>query len=303
MEEEFDLGNQDSEIFEDDFGDLESHADNLEDEEDNEETGQEEAQEESEEPAEEDGQGDEEEDDEQEAVIQLKDGQEVSLAELSDGYLRKQDYTTKTMELADERKAVSELKGKYGEELNKLQSSYDGILGFVQSILPPEPDISLLRTNPAEHQYQTVMRNQALGELRAVMGQKEVALSDNQALGTEEIEQTRRIEDGKLTQVLPFLRKPGELDKFNESIKATAKEFGFSDQEFEQSLDHRVKKLVHFAAIGMKSDANRKNAKRRVAKPMPKTGKAVRPGRGQSDAMKRLRNSGSMEDAMETDFY
>lgn len=60
-------------------------------------------------------------DDESEQVFVTKDGKEVTLKELHDGYLRQSDYTKKTQAIAEERKAIETAKAEIAPRLQILK--------------------------------------------------------------------------------------------------------------------------------------------------------------------------------------
>ncbi|CCN84541.1 conserved hypothetical protein [Vibrio nigripulchritudo SFn27] len=238
-------------------------------------------------------------------LITLDDGESVQLDELKKGYFRQKDYTHKTEALAQERKAVATLRENYDQQAQSLQTAYQNLTQFLESLIPPEPDLGLAQSDPAAFQYQTALRNSAVAEIEKVFAASEQAQSTIQAASEQDKAHVRSEEDAKLLNAMPMLKDPGRRASFDAANKKTALEFGFSEQDIESTADHRILQLVHYARIGKVAEKNRKNARRRLTE-KPSKGNRSTPAPGKPpknrEAMKRLTESGTLEDAMAVDF-
>ena len=249
-----------------------------------------------------------EESDEADAIVELPDGETLTLSEIADlqaNGLRGIDYTHKTEALAREREAVEETKTQYTERLQYAETALQNIAGFVQGLIPAEPDIQLAQTNPAAYTQQKAVREAAILELnklttigRDVAGHKsEASDADTQAY--------RNGESAALAKAMPHLADPVKKAAFDKAVAETAQEFGFSAEEIAETADHRGLQLVHYARMGKRSEQNRNNAKRRVQTPSKGKAKPAQQSAKQTrnrQAMQRLSKSGDYDDALQVDF-
>jgi pyruvate/2-oxoglutarate dehydrogenase complex dihydrolipoamide acyltransferase (E2) component len=238
-------------------------------------------------------------------LVMLGDGEQVPLGELKKGYFRNKDYTHKTESLAQERKAVEAMRDDYGQNAQSLQIAYQNLTHFLEGLIPSEPDLGLAQSDPATYQYQMALRNNAIAELRRVHAAGEQANATIQGASDDEIARFRSSEAAKLLEALPMLKDPGRKAAFEASVKKTALEFGFSEQEISSTADHRILQLVHYARIGKIAEQNRKNARRRITEKPRKGGRSTpvsdKPTKNR-EAMRRLAKTGSFEAAMAVDF-
>ena len=255
-------------------------------------------------PEGEEAEGDDPDSDDQVRVT-LDDGTETTLAELKRGYFREADYTHKTTELAEERKQLAEMRQSFDQRSNYVETTLNNLTSFLGQLVPDEPPISLAQSDPAAYQYQKALRDNAISELNQVVQMQDGHGQALQGFSQEDVARLKGEEDAKLLKAMPHLSDPAKRAAFDNTIKETAIEFGFTEDEVAGVADHRVLQLVHYARLGKRAVTNRNNAKRRVE--APKKGKA-RPakvtakGASNRKAKERLSKSGSLEDAMSIDF-
>ncbi len=77
-------------------------------------------------------------------VVTLEDGTESTLEELVSGNLRQADYTRKTEAIAEERRALEDIKASAQNQSEEINRTYEGLVEFLQGIMPPEPSLDLL---------------------------------------------------------------------------------------------------------------------------------------------------------------
>lgn len=234
-------------------------------------------------------------------LVTLGDGEQVALGELKDGYFRQKDYTHKTGEVAEERKALVATRETYAQEAQSLQTAYQNLQQYLEGLIPPEPDIGLAQSDPATYQYQLALRNNTIAELTKVQEAGQQVQDQRQTAYEGDLDRYRAAEDAKLVKALPILSAPGRRAAFDAANKKTGLEFGFSQEEIAKTLDHRILHLVHYARLGKIAEKNRKNAGRRVAG-KPNTGKrpnnaAAGPSKSKK-GFKRLAETGSIDDAV-----
>lgn len=249
-----------------------------------------------------------EESDVEDAIVELPDGEKLSLSEIADlkaNGLRAADYTRKTTEIANERKAVEQTKAQYAERLQFAESTLQKIHQFVEGMIPPEPSLDMARADPGAFMEARAIREQAIAELTKLVTIGENVKSHKGGASEADAKAFREAETKKLVETMPHLRDPVKKHAFDEAVAKTAADFGFSPEEIAATADHRILRLVHYARMGKRSETNRNNAKRRVQ--TPTKGKA-KPSQAPAQtvqsrqAMQRLAKSGSYEDALRVDF-
>ncbi len=238
-------------------------------------------------------------------TITLSDGTAVTLDEVEKGFLREADYTRKTTELAEERKALESVKTDFAEQNIRLQTNLHEFAEFVLSVLPPEPDYALARSNPAAYLQQKTLREQALGELQKVMTVGDDLSAQVSQVSEAEMGRMKEAETAKLVKAMPALKDPNRLAKFHADNTAFAKEIGFTDAEIGETMDHRVHQLVHYARMGKIAEANRSNAQRRIAAAPAQKGAAPAPARvrtPQAEAVKAFHRNPTIANAAKLNF-
>lgn len=247
--------------------------------------------------------------DEGDAFVTLPDGSEITLSEIADlqaNGLRSADYTQKTTEVAEQRKALEAERQTYSERLQFTETALRNVTKFIEGIIPPEPTIDMAQTDPGAYTQAMALRNGAIAELQQVMKVSDGVNGHKAQVSDADLAAYKNRENGALVKAMPHLADPVKRAAFDKAVSETAADFGFSPDEIAQTADSRILQMVHYAKLGKLSAQNRANAKRRVQTPMrskPQTAKAVS---GQTmknrQAMQRLSKSGSIEDALEIDF-
>lgn len=258
------------------------------------------AAEEADDEAEESGVEDEEVEEEQPAakVYRVKvDGEEIEVPEdeLLKGYSRTQDYTKKTQQLAEQRKAAeAEFEAVRGE-----RAQYAQLLNQLSAKLSEAPtvDESLQYTDPIAYAQQlaAVMQHQRQQEAVNSERQRLAAMQQQE----QQLQMQRHIaEQSELLMSLV----PDWLDKETAKaeqgkIRDVAKQYGYTDEELSQVYDAR--------AVALMRDAMRYRelvAKRQEVKPKASPVVSSKPKAASSSVTKakqRLAKTGSVNDAAE----
>ena len=248
--------------------------------------------------------------------VTLSNGEEIPLGELKNGYFRQADYTGKMQELAQGRQAVEQQHMEVTQRAELLQQQLQGFTAYLENLVPEQPDINLLQTNPQQYHIARAQREAVLAELGEAMAFKEQI---DQSIGqVNEQNYTREIQanEATLLRAMPKLQDPGALQSFRSANEQTAKEFGFSDEEITsgpQLLETRTAMILHYARLGRQAEKNRQNAKRRITQkpakakakasaPVPQKEKARRSTNQNRKALQQLSKTGSIRDAMKIDF-
>lgn len=179
------------------------------------------------------------------ANVRLKDGTVISVQDLKRGYLAQQAFTRGTQENAKERETLAATKAEVEQYARSLQEQRDLILQVAQQYLPQPPDRSLLDRNSTSFDPVTYAALKAEYDDRiGLLTQLHNSTKSDQERSVQEQaaqkEQARKAEVQKLLEVMPDLAKPEVQKKFWAETVETMSEYGFTQEELNDSNDHRV---------------------------------------------------------------
>lgn len=234
-------------------------------------------------------------------IVTLQTGEKVSLKDLKAGYMMERDYRHKTGELGTKRRELDEMTAR-------VTKSVDAIADFLAKQIPDAPDPSLAMTNPGEYVRQRAMHEAAMAQVNAIIEQANAPKDVVTKLSEEQKREEVETEFIQLAQFFPQVAKPEGRKAFFDNAASAAKELGYSDEEIQQSVDHRMFRLAHYAALGLKAEKARATANKKVENVPPvatgkrQAGTPAAKARANQDAMKKLSKTGSIHDAMSIDF-
>ena len=265
-----------------------------------------EAEEESEEPDEED---------EEELLYAVKiDGeeQEVTLDELMKGYSRQSDYTKKTQELSEGRKAIEQLYGQYNSEINAVQQERQQYISALSQVI--EHSVAgldayqnidwetLKNEDPIDYltkkEEQSAMQNQVAYNMQQ---RDQVALAQKQQQAQRR-EHFRLSEQHRLVEALPEWSDSDTRTQLTNDMREYAINNGFTEQDLSGLIDHRyfltLMKAQKYDAL-QKSDVKAKKVKNKpkVVRAGSPRGKKATDKKQRTVKMKRLQNTGHVDDA------
>ena len=256
----------------------------------------------------EEDEGEEVEIEEQTPTYRVKVGKEeveVPLDELLKGYSRTADYTRKTQEIAETRKAIEAERVKI-EEANKLRDTYAQRLQLIEQMLNQQEsgeDLATLKeTDPIGYATRVAEQVEREKQLAAVRAEQQRIAQQQQAEHSERLKQHLAQEAQKLAEAIPEFADPVKSQVVKADVRNYAKGIGFSDQELAQAYDHRAitalyKAMQYDKLMGKKPEANKKVSQ---APKMLKPGTST-PEARQSQEVKqmrgRLKQSGRAKDA------
>ena len=242
--------------------------------------------------------------------------QEVTLGELMKGYSRQSDYTKKTQELAEGRKAIEHLYGQYTSEIGALQQERQQYVGALSQVvqnslsgLEQYNDIdweTLRQDDPIEYLSKRDELSQMQSQLQANQAQMQQAQAQHaQAAQQQSGQRQQQVAEYHLTQLeekLPEWKDPDQKTKIWNEAREYALGQGYSDAEFDSLLDHRH--LLILRKASMYDALQNSDVKSKKLKNKPKVIRTGSPG-GKQDTdkkkrtvkMKRLRNTGHVDDA------
>lgn len=230
--------------------------------------------------------------------------QEVTLEELTKGYLRQADYTRKTQAHAAERKKFEQ------EELPAVKQERQQIaekLALVEQILqaqaPAEPDWAALRAEDPQAYAVARADWQAIKEQQeAIAAERQAAMEKVQRDQADALQKHLDAERGKLMAAIPEWSDAEVAKKDRAALVETAHGLGFTDEEIGQVLDHRVFLLLRKAAAYDRLQAEKPAVAQKIQQVKAATpGAAGSAKRGRPTeverARSRFRQTGSAEDA------
>ena len=287
----------------------ETQDESLEEEPEEEEEA-EEAEEESEEPDEEA---------EEELLYAVKvDGaeQEVTLDELMKGYSRQSDYTKKTQELAEGRKAIEYAYNQYNSEIGALQQERQQYIAALSQVvqhslsgLEQYNNIdweTLKQEDPIEYFSKRDELQQRQAQLAANQQQMEQARYQQNAQAQAQRDARQgKIANYHMTQLeekLPEWKDPDQKSKIWNEAREFALSQGYGEQEFDSLLDHRhllilLKAKKYDDLQGNDIPSKKVKNKPKVIRSGSPRGKQATDKKKRTVQMKRLKQSGHIKDA------
>jgi len=234
-----------------------------------------------------DGDEDTDEDQEQPETITVKvDGEEVqvTLDELKSGYSRTQDYTRKTQEVAETRKAVQ-------AELQQVQAErqqYAQVLGqLAQQFEVQEPDWDHLRqTDPIEYSLQMADYQRNQQKRQVAQQEQQRVMAQIQQDNMKQMQDKLGREAEALSALIPEWKDAEKVKVVKAMVKEQGKKLGFSDEEMSQVFDHRAILALRKAALYDELMSKRETVKPKATQKTLKPSGKGNPGN--SDARKAL---------------
>jgi hypothetical protein len=230
----------------------------------------------------------------------------AQIAEAHKGQLRQDDYTRKTMAVAEEakaakaeREAAAVERQQYATQLGEFQKQLQGVLNEQSNIDWQQ----LLETDPVEYLKQQHLYQQRQATLTQAQAEQEKIEQQQQA----ESEKTRaeyiRNQHQLLVDKLPEWKDEAKRKEGVAALAKTLLDRGFTQEELSKLSDHRLVLEFNDAKKYRELMARAKESAKKV-QALPT--KVERPGNGQASkvdgrtaAVQRLSKSGSQQDAAE----
>lgn len=234
-----------------------------------------------------------------------KEEVDVPLEELLKGYSRTADYTKKTQELAENRKAVEAERAKI-QEASRLRDQYAERLSVIEQMLnqtEKAEDLSVLKeTDPIGYAVKVAEQAEREKQFAAVRAERQRLAQQQQSEQQERLQAHLASEAAKLREAIPEMSDEIKGDVVKREIRDFAKSIGFSDQELAAVYDSRAVLTLYKA---MQYDKLMKG-KPEVTKKVNQAPKMLKPGTStpearETDQVKKmrqqLRKSGNKNDA------
>jgi len=248
----------------------------------------------------------EEEESEQPQLYTIKvDGEdtEVTLEELQNGYSRQRDYTRKTQELAQQRKAIEAKE----QEVSQKDAIYSQLLPRMEATLKGElenePDWNTLyEADPIAYVREKDVWNEKKQKLQAVQAEAQRVQQESQVEQQKKLQQFVEYGNKQLLDQIPEWQDNEVASKEKMSIRDYGVSvLGYTPQEMDSVYDYRVLLglrnawLQHKTQQATKVKPTEKKAAARTARPgtsnVPKSTTPVK------KAKQRLAKTGKVQDA------
>jgi DNA repair exonuclease SbcCD ATPase subunit len=245
--------------------------------------------------------------DQDEQRFQVKVGgeeKELTLTELKSLAQQGADYTKKTQQVAEQRKAV-EAEQKAIEEAKYMRDAYAERLQAMEQLLnaqqPVEDLESLKESDPIGYAVRVAEMSQNKEKLYAIQAERQRIAEMQQAEQQQGMQQYLSEQAAKLSESLPEYSDPVKGEALRSDLRKFAKNLGFSDQELSAVRDARHVMALYKAMQYDKLQQSKPQLNKRVSEP-PKT---IKSGNSNTSVntdqakktMAQLQKSGKVRDA------
>jgi len=229
---------------------------------------------------------------------------DVTLDELMQGYQLGADYTKKTQELAELRKA-NEAEARAIQESKQVRDTYAQRLKAIEEFLTQgdsQEDLAALKENdPIGYAVKVAEQTEKKQQLDAIKLEQDRIAREQQADYAQAMQRYVADEAQKLNKVLPEFSDKVKGEQLRNEIRNYGKTIGFTDQELAQVYDSRYVLTLHKAMQYDKLQKSKPSVKKKVAEApkMAKAGTKIKEGNSdiRKKQMAKLRSSGRKEDA------
>jgi len=248
----------------------------------------------------------EEQDEEQRFSVKVSgEDKELTLSELKSLAQQGADYTKKTQQVAEQRKAL-EAEAKAIEEAKYLRDAYAQRLQAMEQLLnSPEQseDLEYLKeSDPIGYAVRVAEKQQQREQLQAVQAERQRIAEQQQAEYAQQMQGYLAQQAEQLAKVLPEYTDPVKGETLRSELRSFAKSnLGFSDEELSMVRDSRQVVALHKAMLYDKLQKARPEVNKR-ANEAPKTiksGNGVKPTVTENvkRQQQQLRQTGKVRDA------
>ena len=229
---------------------------------------------------------------------------ELTLSELKTLAQQGADYTKKTQQVAEQRKAL-EAESVAIDQARQLRDAYAERLQAMEQLLSsPEQSENLeylKESDPIGYAVKVAELSQQKEQLQAIQAERYRIAEQQQAEQQQALQGYIAQQAARLSEVLPEYSDPVKGEKLRSELRSFAKDIGFSDQELSMVRDSRQVLALHKAMLYDKLQKSKPDVNKRVneATKTIKSGNSVKPVT--SDQVKKqqqqLKQSGKVRDA------
>jgi hypothetical protein len=166
--------------------------------------------------------------------------QQVTRDELLNGYQRQADYSRKTAEIAEHRRAVEAEFQRVSAERQHYATQLDQVAAVLQASLPARPSQEQLDADPIGYMQAKEAWEARVGQLQAVIAERNAAQEQQQkhfeALRQQSLASARE----RLVEMLPEWKKPDVAKAEQPQIAQHLRAIGYADHEIAAAADPRA---------------------------------------------------------------
>jgi hypothetical protein len=227
---------------------------------------------------------------------------DVTLDELVSGYQKGEDYTKKSQSLAEERKKVEEHAHEVKQAM-QVKEEYARRLAQVEEVLASDSNIDnleeLKENDPIQYAIQVAEQTENNKKINAIRQERMRVEQEKQQFNIQQQNAIVANEAKLLSEKVKEFSDPKKAEQIKSEIRNFGKSVGFTDNELSQVYDHRhvmiLQKAMEYDRL---QKANPSVTKKLSNAPkMAKKGKKVVNGDVYTKQKKRLKASGSLDDA------
>lgn len=236
-----------------------------------------------------------------------KDGNEVPVTrgEARKRGLRQSDYTKKTQEVAEERKAAKAEREAAAAKLKELGDNLDRVVAIATKLHGEEPNWEQIKAEdpegyPARHADWT-RRRQAIDK---IVAERDRVMKEDAAERIRLHNEWAEAETAKVFEMIPDLKDAEKGPKLRDEMLAHAEAIGFTSEQVTKTADSRLLRMLHDSLELAKLKAEQKKLTKKSAEPEPvmkpgavrntKTATRQREARA---ATERAASTGNLDDA------
>ena len=228
---------------------------------------------------------------------------DVTLEELVSGYQKGDDYTKKSQSLAEQRK-IMEVEARAIQEAQHLREQYQARLGQVSQILQQNnvdySDLEELKENdPIAYAVKVAEKTENTKKMQVIQQeQARLAQESNQYRANQQAQFVAE-QSKMLTEKVKEFSDPKKAEQIKNDIRSFGKSVGYSDEELSQVYDHRHVIVMQKAAQWDKLQKANPGINKKLsnAPKMSKRGNKIAKTDVYTKQKKRLKSSGSLDDA------
>lgn len=237
-------------------------------------------------------------------LVELQDGQKISIAELKRNNLFQRDYSRKTEELAREsEKREAEYRERVAKAEEEIRARADLVFRLSNQIIPQKPTLELLQTDPMGYMEAKELYDQRVAELQALDAQTRQEQLKAEERQKQEYAAFVAEQRDLLLQKLPKFKDEAKRSAFKqEAVKIGAEHYGIKADEIDSLADARMIMVLHDAIQYRKAVAKSQQVKQDVtARPRLEQKQRMNPQtvqkRDQAGRYEAARRTGSINDA------
>jgi len=237
-------------------------------------------------------------------LVELSDGQKISIGELKRNNLFQRDYSRKTEEA---KRAEERREAEYRERVERVEKEIrdraELVFRLSDRIIPQKPTLEMLRDDPigymeAQAQYEAQVAE--FNQLYAAEAQQTEA--QREAAKQQELERIEA-ERVKMLEAMPKFKDKAKFDAFRSDVgEIGVSHYKLTPEELGSIADHRFMLVLHDAIQYRKAVAKSKQTQQEVvAKPRLEQRQRMQPQaaqvRDRQGRFEALRQSGSIDAA------